>query len=199
MAEYLYTGLISADEMPQIVAACHFTQSALFLAEHLPQQPIASPQEGRNLLCFAAFTEKLAGVCASYSSGRIFQEDRELRWEMQGEKLRAIYLGAGEEDQFAGRLQSDETLTRLRKKEKPTWYALFGERLASDDLERLRKVAQPGDFAVVRIPGILRYPVADDGRKYARLAVCEYLGAETNRVELFRFQQVATYDREGGL
>ncbi len=200
MAEYLYTGLLGADEMPQIVASCHFTSSALLLAEELPQQLIANPQKGRELLHFMPFAEELAHISTSCASGRIFQEDRELRWERQRGGLRVVYLGEAEEQQFAGRLQADrnETLTRLRRKDEPTWYALFGKRLGADDLRQLGGVARPGDFAVLRLPGLLRYPVKNDGQKYARLAVREYLNAQTNHVELFRFQQLETYDGERG-
>jgi hypothetical protein len=191
MAECLYAGPVTANEMPRIVAACHFTRDALFLAEHIPQQTIASTQEGRDLLRFTVFEEELAHACAAFVSGRIFQEDRELRWEKQGERLQVVYLGpVHEESPFADTLQPGTALATLKKRAEPTYYYLFGERLEPDDLKKLGKIAQPGDFAVVRIPRILRYPVAQNNLKYARLAVCEYLDATTNRVALFRFQRL---------
>ena len=81
MVERLYAGSVPADQMPRIVAACAFTQDAFFLAEDIPHHLITSSQEGRDLLHIAVFEEKLAYTCATLSSGRIFQEDRELRWE----------------------------------------------------------------------------------------------------------------------
>lgn len=192
MAERLYTGPATADEMPRLVAACRFGQEALWLAEQIPQEMISDLQKGRDLLCFRHFEEKLAQKCANFSSGRIFQDDRELRWERQGERLHVVYLGpAGDESRFADTLQPCEALATLRSG--TAYYYLFGELLGPKDLEKLSRVAQAGDFAVVRIPRILRYPLSQEeleGAKYARLAVCEYVEAETSRVILFRFQRL---------
>lgn len=189
MKECLYTGQVAAAEMPRIVVACHFAPEARFLAEQLPNRFISSTQEGRDLLCFTCFAEPLAHACTRYTSGRIFQEDRELRWEQQGQRLHVVYLGPEDEGILADALQPRDALTTLTKK--TAYYYLFGERLKPEDLAKLDKIARPGDFAVVRIPRILRYPVEQNDLPYTRLVVCEYLDA-ASVVTLFRFQHLET-------
>jgi len=192
MGEVLYTGLISTDKIRQIVTHCQFGQDALFLAEQLPTHVITRAEERQNLLRFTYF--KSSPPCSEYTSGRIFQEDRELRWEMQGERMRVVYVGQADEgtDLQEYRLQKSTEFDLLIKSAEPKYYYLFGERLRPGDLTKLGKVAQPGDFAVVRIPRILRYPTEPNNQRYVRLVVREYLEAETNRVALFRFQRLET-------
>jgi hypothetical protein len=195
MLEMLYTGLVTAEELQQVVDHCHFTRDALFLAEQLPSHVITGLQERQNLLRFAYFEGGAA--CSEYTSGRIFQEDRELRWEKQtgkhAGKIRVVYLGQADnetelqEDRLSKKKEFD---TFIRSELK--YYYLFGERLRASDLKKLGKVALPGDFAVVRIPRILRYPVPQNSQRYVRLAVCEYLDAATGRIALFRFQGLET-------
>ena len=194
MAEILYTGLIDAEEVQKVVAHCDFSQDALFLAEQIPTHFVTSPQERLNLLRFTYFND--SSPCVEYTSGRIFQEDRELRWEKQEDKWRVIYLGQAENDVELQKyeLRKNEEFDSLTKRTEPKYYYLFGERLRASDLKKLSKVAQPGDFAVVRIPRILRYPVQQNNRRYVRLAVCEYLEAVTGRVALFRFQGLETVE-----
>ncbi|GEM_PF-1004625 len=199
MAERLYTGFVAADEMPQLVAACRFGPQALWLAEQIPQEILIDLQKGRDLLCFKHFKEELAEECANFSTGRIFQDDRELRWERQGERLRVIYLGpADDESLFADTLRACDALATLSSE--TVYYYLFGEQLEPDDVKKLGKVARAGDFAVVRIPRILRYPLSQEelkGAKYARLAVREYVEEATKRVALFRFQRLEAVPEPG--
>jgi hypothetical protein len=193
MAEILYTGLVPAADMERIVEVCQFTPEACFLAELIPIWQVKTQREREDLLQFTFFKRTLR--CTDYTSGRIFQHDRELRWERQGERMRVIYLGSAEnEAQLAAcQLQKKETLHGLTKKAEPTYYALFGERLRDNDLLKLGKAAQKGDFAVVRIPRMLRYPVKVNDDRYARLLVCEYVETGTQRVVLFRFQGVESW------
>ncbi len=194
MTEIVYTGLVTAEGLEQVVAHCHFAQDARFLAEQLPMRVINNRQEQRDLLQFIYFNGELS--CAEYTSGRVFQEDRELRWEKLGEKIRVVYIGAAENEAELrdDRLHTNEALSTLIKK--TTYYYLFGERLRKGDLDKMGKAVQEGDFAVVRIPRILRYPVDNDDQRYARLKVCEYLEPETKRVALFRFQGVEAWSGE---
>ncbi|HWS84697.1 MAG TPA: CRISPR-associated protein Csx19 [Ktedonobacteraceae bacterium] len=194
MAEILYTGLVAAEKVQKIVAYCNFTLDALFLAEQIPTHFITNPQERLDLLRFTYF--KSSPSCIEYTSGRIFQEDRELRWEKQEDKWRVVYLGEAENgtELQEYKLKENQKFASLTKGTEPKYYYLFGERLRPDDLKKLGKVAQPGDFAVVRIPRILRYPVCQDNHRYVRLAVCEYLEAVTGRVALFRFQRLETVE-----
>src|SRR5450631_442463 len=91
MAEILYAGAVPLEEMPQIVAACNFERDARFLAENIPTHLVSTPEERQNLLSFTYVKEGIP--YSAYSSGRIFQEDRELRWERQKDQLRVVYLG----------------------------------------------------------------------------------------------------------
>ncbi len=194
MTEIVYTGLVTAEEMGQVVAHCHFSQEARFLAEQLPTHIVNNRQERLDLLQFIYFNSDLS--CAEYTSGRIFQEDREMRWEKQGEKIRVVYLGSAkhEAELHDDPLRPNDMLSALTKK--TTYYYLFGERLRKDELDKMGKAVQKGDFAVVRIPRILRYLVDNDDKRYARLKVCEYLEPETKRIVLFRFQSVEAWSGE---
>lgn len=195
MGEILYTGLVAEEKMARIVAACRFVPEAFFLAELFPLSPVNTQSEREGLLKFTCFNRTLR--CTDYTSGRIFQADRELRWEKQRELVRVVYLGTDEnEGELAEyQLEKKETLQGLKKKSEPTCYYLFGERLRDHDLQKLGTAAQKGDFAVVRIPRTLRYPVEIDEKRYAHLLVCEYLEEATNRVVLFRFQGVKSWGK----
>jgi hypothetical protein len=196
MKEILYTGLIASDKMSQVVDQCHFTRDALFLAEQLPTTIIKSKKERLNLLKFTSIED--SPPCIEYSTGRIFQHDRELRWERQRNEVRIIYLGPAEDNVNLqeDRIRENPVLETLVKQSEPAYYYLFGERLRPADLEKLSQVAQPGDFAVLRIPRILRYPVPQDDKRYVRLVVCNYREKATDRVALFRFQRLETVEVE---
>jgi hypothetical protein len=196
MAEILYAGTVPLEEMAQIVAACSFEQDAFFLAESIPTHVIQL-EERRDLLRFAYVKEGIP--YAAYSSGRIFQEDRELRWERQQDKLRVVYLGPSNTDAevvfVEHRMKSKKAdLEELAKSVPSRQYALFGERIKADDLPYFGKTAQPGDFAVVRIPRVLQYPVPLNNEPAARLQVCEYRNKATGSVDLFRFQTVEAWN-----
>lgn len=197
MSEILYTGLPSIDKMLQIVAACHFDPDALFLGELLPTHPIVTRKERHDLLLFTYAKDEIPYT--KYTSGRIFQQDRELRWEKQQDQIRVIYLGPAENNitgilEEYGLKSKQETLDALTRSTEETWYSLFGERIKSVDLPYFGKSAQPGDFAVVRIPRVLRYPVCQNDEPSARLLVCEYHNKETDSVDLFRFQAVEAWN-----
>jgi hypothetical protein len=202
MTEILYAGTISRDKMPLLVTACHFEPEARFLAEHIPNRFIETAQARRELLRFMYVKD--GTPCAAYVTGRIFQEDRELRWEQHKEAFRVVYLGptdSTDENIFYeyGLKNKGKELEALKKSSEPTYYYLFGERLKTEDLPYFGKTAQPGDFAVVRIPRVLRYPVPQDDKPSVRLLVREYHNAVTGNVDLFRFQGLETWnDKKGG-
>jgi hypothetical protein len=203
MAEILYAGAVPLEEMPQIVAACNFEQDARFLAENIPTHLVSMPEERHNLLRFTYVKEGIP--YSASSSGRIFQEDRELRWERQKDQLRVVYLGPPDINAESVFLEhqmksKEDDLALLRKSDEPKLYALFGERIKEDDLRYFGKTAELGDFAVVRIPRVLRYPVDLNEKPAARLLVCEYRNKATGNVDLFRFQAVEAWNdkKRGG-
>lgn len=203
MTEILYAGSVPLEKMAQIVAACHFEQDALFLAENIPMQPVILQQVRRDLLRFTYVKE--GTPCAAYSSGRIFQEDRELRWERQKEILHVVYLGPADTNVEIillenGLKNKNDRLAELKKSLEPKYYALFGERLKEEDLPYFGKTARPGDFAVVRIPRVLHYPVPQNDEPAVRLLVCEYFNEAMGSVDLFRFQALETWnDKKRGV
>jgi hypothetical protein len=209
MTEILYAGPVALEKMPQIVAACHFEPEALFLAENIPTHLIITQKERQELLCFKyvgkVMDENGDVPCAKYTTGRIFQDDRELRWERQKETLRVVYLGPADNNAEAifleyGMKNKEEDLAALEKSQELKYYALFGERIKEADLRYFGKTAQPGDFAVVRIPRVLSYPIKPDDEPAARLLVCEYHNKATGSVDLFRFQELETWnDKKRGV
>lgn len=183
MTEMLCTSPV--DDITTLIKECQFPPEALFLAERLPQQVIVDAKERRDLLRFTYFATNIPFV--SYTSGRIFQQDYELRWEKNNGKTQVVYLGV--ERHLPGKWEMhtlDEL--QLKQREQPKYYYLFGERLRQEQLEQIGKPAVKGDFAELRIPRLLRYPVQLNARRRVRLAVCEYVRETTGDVELFRFQ-----------
>ncbi len=188
MEEVLYTGQITVNDFPQFVTECDFSPEAFVLAERFPEQVITKIKERQDLLRFTHFERDIP--FADYTSGRVFDEYAELRWEKQGNTMQVVYLGAKERAQvlLQYKLQESNELDKLKSAGEKKYF-LFGERLAPEDLQKIGPAAEPGDFAEIRIPRLLRYPVQQDKQRYVRLVVREYLDKE-NSVALFRFQDL---------
>lgn len=184
MTEMFCTG--SVNDIAALIAECHFISEEqskpLFLAESLPQHVVGSPEERRDLLRFAQFATDIP--FAKYTSGRIFHQDFELRWEKNDGKIDVVYVGT--ERRLPSALKVVRDLD-LKKREEPKYYYLFGTRLNADELQEIGIPPEPGYYAEVRIPRLLRYP-APEGAMRVQLAVCEYVDEATGKVELFRFQ-----------
>ena len=188
MSETLYAGQVAIDDLPKLIAACQFSPEARVLIERLPAHVIIRPKERQDLLRFTYFDREIPFT--DYTSGRIFQKDTELHWERQGNNMRVVYLGS-EENVPALRdykLDKSDEWDKLKPEDEPKYYYLFGQRISPDDLKKIGPLAKPGDFAEVRIPRLLHYPVDDDPTPYVRLAVQEYVDIKTGRTALFRFQ-----------
>jgi hypothetical protein len=181
--EKAYAGPI--EHISDLIAACQFLENSLFLAERLPQQTVISKQERQDLLCFRHFDPNIPFDI--YTSGRIFNEDFELRWEKSDDKtaqsVYAVYVGKEQS------LPLLKPVRDVRRNELPRYYYLFGTRLEKEELEQIGEPAAEGDFAEVRIPRLLRYPPLD-GAKRVRLGVYEYLKEGTGEVLLFRFSSL---------
>jgi len=188
MEEALYAGPVTVKDFPQFVKDCEFSDDAYVLVEQLPARVITRGERER-LLRFESFDP--AFPFEDYTSGRVFDKQAELRWEKRGDVMQVVYLGTNEraEVQLRYKLNNKKGELAALKLAGERNYVLFGERLRSDDLPKIGPAAQTGDFAEVRIPRILRYPVPQDEQPYARLTVREYLD-EQNRVVLFRFQNL---------
>ncbi len=183
MEEMVSTGLLTLDELTALIASCTaFFEDAIFLAEQLPQHVVTQDQRKELLRCEhfnanAKFTD--------YTSGRIFAEAFELRWEKERNMFRVVYVGA-ERTMSPLKVQRDLT---LEKKASAKPYYLFGEQLGSEGLERIGPVAVEGDFAELRIPRLLHYPV-EKPKRYVQLYIQEYVDKGTGDVALFRFQAI---------
>lgn len=188
MEEVLYAGQMIVGDFPRLVADCGFPSTAFVLIERLPEQVITSAKERHDLLRFTYFDPGIP--FADYTSGRIFDEQAELRWEKQGTSMQVVYLGSKGREQVLlnYRLQESHELSRLSPLGEKKIF-LFGERIATGDLNKMGGAASPGDFAEVRIPRLLHYPVPQDKQRYVRLVVREYCD-EQNRIVLFRFQDL---------
>lgn len=183
MTEMVCTGVV--DDLAKLIADCKFPAQALFLAERLPRQVVVSAEERQDLLRFTYFDAHIP--FAAYTSGRIFHQDFELRWEkIDDRKARVVYVGM---ERSIQPLKAKRDLG-LKKNEEPKYYYLFGKRLQKDELDLIGEPATEGDFVEVRIPRLLRYHPAPAGAQRVRLGVCEYVQETTGKVELFRFQSL---------
>jgi CRISPR-associated protein (TIGR03984 family) len=190
MEEVLYAGPVTVKDFPQFVKDCEFSHQAYVLVEQLPARVITR-DEREGLLRFELFDPDFP--FGDYTSGRVFDTQAELRWEKRRDLMWVVYLGTNERAEVLLRykLHKRDELAALKQVDEKE-YVLFGERLRSDDLRKIGPAAQTGDFAEVRIPRILRYPVPQNEQPYARLTVREYLD-EQNRVVLFRFQNLESW------
>lgn len=172
--------VLSTGEVPDIAAfvkASDFPSEAFVLVERFPSQAVTDPQERQNLLRFAFLADDID--LSLYTSGRVFHQDFELRWEQEAHRTRVVYLGKARN--LPG-LPPGKKLDIWETCEKS--YYLFGKRLASPESMRLQEEQNSSYYAEVRIPRLLQYPVQ---AQQVQLAVREYVEKATGRVQLFRF------------
>src|SRR6266700_5500384 len=208
--EILYSGPLTDEDFLKLIATCHkvnMFSDALTLIERFPAQVIKT-KDRQDLLLFEQFTP--GRNFAEFTYGRIFTDQLELRWERRGQKMHVVYLGRSEYASVLKDYRLEDSAKVIpdnlkiipdNLKQSQRFYYLFGERLSPEDRERIGW-AQPGDFAEVRIPRLLRYPPAnwkeqgkereperEQKKPYMQLPVCEYLDKAGN-VMLFRFQSL---------
>ncbi len=160
-----------------------FPEKTLVLLEQLPERVI-SPSDRQNLLCCVDFDSKLDFAHAT--SGRIFHPDFEIRWEKNNGKTEAVYLGKDDPKMLSLISDHSSLLTQCRERRKK--YYLFGERLSPAQVQRIGPPANDGDFAVLRIPRLLRYKPAPAGAQQVQLVVREYVHRQTGQLLIFRFE-----------
>ncbi|MHB8597665.1 MAG: type III-D CRISPR-associated protein Csx19 [Ktedonobacteraceae bacterium] len=197
----VYTGPI--DDIDALVAICQFSPDAYVLVEQAPRHVVTGEKERQNLLLFIRLeklkSEQYEGIrLSNYTSGRVFDQNAEIRWErmeqteQQEGKFQAVYVGP-EREQFPFKKDKEQS-EKLGKSGNPrtTHYFLFGERLKPEDINTIGPPTQPGDFAQLRIPRILRYPSPRKGQNASRLqlVVSEYVDEDTGKVQLFRFRDL---------
>jgi hypothetical protein len=184
--EWLRTG--KTDNIAAFITKCDIPDNAYFLGEQQPTW-VVKPAERQDLLLFVDYEPTLP--FAAYTSGRIFHDEFELRWQKDNGQIQVVYLG--NEDHCPQSLLSNqdgikEDIAMQRSRQ----YYLFGELLRQPDVEKIGKPAREGDYAEVRIPRLLRYPVHDEKRRVL-VTIRESIDEKTGEVEQYRFQKV-----EGG-
>ena len=94
MEEILATGPVS--DIAALINACDFPEDAFILTENFPSYRVNEQRERQNLLRFARLEDGLAkdGFDVNHTtSGRVFDQSAELRWEKKNDKYWAVYLG----------------------------------------------------------------------------------------------------------
>ena len=190
--EILYTG--SVQDIAALVAAFNFPSHAYVLVESIPRHVVKERQNLLRLVRLNTIPE-LAEL-TNFTSGRVFYEDFELRWERVSGKTQVVFLGtkAVYQDKLIAfpELKQDEVALQNLASH-PRHYYLFGQLLDMDDRQRMGIPSVKGEeyYAEVRIPRLLRYPDLKPGSsqkaQHVQLAVQEYADKSTGQVKLFRF------------
>lgn len=197
MPEVLYTGQFSGPVLTHLITACAFQKEAYFLGEQLPTHMVRD-DERQNLLCFTLYSSKIP--FDNYTTGRVFQKDRELRWEREGNQFLVVYLGSEQNakvlQNYACKEQTKlaERINRSELVQKK--YFLFGKFL--DKLRRETEDSKP--YAEARIARILYYPLTQKATDKTQPAtrvginVAEYIDSESGQIFAYRFQSLAAMD-----
>lgn len=201
MQEMLRKGPVT--DINALITACEFSDDAYVLLERFPEQLIADNKRA-DLLRFRLLgkpTDRDDHNVLTSISGRVFQSDRELRWEKVDGSYHAVYLGAELDLPILDHDESDDCLlNNLIKHERAKHYYLFGEILDTKQLRNM-DLKDTEDMSVyyaeVRIPRILRYPQLTDydtqkSKRRVQLVICEYVHQDTGSLQLFRFQDLVS-------
>jgi hypothetical protein len=184
--DILCSGLLTKAEFLDLLAQCSFLreeQEVTFLGEIQPQRFI-TPKERQDLICIVSFDASIPHTTYSrYTTGRIFNQNFELRWQQEYEYLWVVYLGATQAIPYLNQPIVVEKVPDQKK------YFLFGRRLTPERIKEIGYPAREGDFAEVRIPRLLHYPVPAKGT-YVQIEVQEYLDPATDMVAFYRFRQL---------
>jgi len=206
MPEVLYTSRLSGPVLTQLIKDCAFQGEAYFLGEQLPTHMVRN-DERQNLLCFTRYAPAIP--FDNYTTGRVFQQDSELRWERDGNQFRVVYLGSEQNTKvlqsyrckeytaFAKRISNNE----LKKRDQTKAYFLFGKFLN----EFKKKSEDRNPYAEARIARILYYPPTEQADKTrpaentkqatrVGIKVAEYIDNESGQIFAYRFQSLAAMD-----
>jgi hypothetical protein len=183
MGEILATGPVA--DIIALIRSYHLPLDAFVLCEQIPQHVVTDEQTREDLLRFALLDDEgIEALIATSTSGRVFQEDFELRWEKDRAQYQVVYLGNERELPGLTRVNS---LDELKKSERPGHYYLFGTILKTAQRNQIGLDEKGGYYAEIRIPRLLRYPY-EAGTERVCVTTCEYTNKETGDVELFRFR-----------
>lgn len=175
--EMLYTGTVT--DIAGLIGACKFPAEAFVLVERAPRMVIDDERKRRNLLRLARLTDGID--TASYTSGRVFQHDFELRWEQDAVaegKISVVYIGTTRDlpglTKSASALLPGSKEKREGEESEPQYY-LFGKQLDEEKLGKMALSPEQGFayYAETRVPRLLPYPEVEkqDGTLPDRLQV----------------------------
>ncbi len=193
MAEVMYSGQMGEVDLSQLFAAGQQFQppgEALLLVEQMPRR-VVSARERQDLLRFEIYRPEIDVL--AYTSGRVFQQEYELRWEkLEDGLVQVVYLGTELNKKMLQdyRLKENETFFSLLESQKLQYrekrYHLFGKKLEEKGWPESTKTGSGKIFIEAGIPRILSYPVHDSPQR-VQLIVREYVCQETGQIEYFRF------------
>jgi hypothetical protein len=189
--DILCTG--QARSLPELINQCGFSTEAFLLVEKLPQSVVSDGEERQNLLYFAHLRDirqEDIATYTSYTSGRVFDQERELRWEhdISTGKTNVVYLG---KPCILAGLTKDENEPGREPATNKKYYYLFGQILADPEQMGIKVKPELAAYAEVRIPRLLLYPrLGTKPPQRLKLEVHEYVDQETGHVKLFRFRDL---------
>lgn len=210
--ELLLAGTLTQDAFNTCITAwtAPSGQDSYMLLERQPREVI-TPDKRRDLLHFDFFNPRFDFTL--YTSGRIFHEAGELRWERQQSDIYIVYTGDTQYQPSASLLQdmhtepldayiktgngsASETEEVQTKKEIEPGFLLFGKRLNRRERDLIGPIVQTGNYyAEVRIPRLLHYPLTEKQSHTERveLLVHEYVHPTTGANVAFRFVGLHPY------
>lgn len=200
--EIVYTGTVT--DIKALIEACQLPAEAYVLVEWQPKT-IIEDDVRQNLLRFGRLKDKDAKgkeriEIASYTSGRVFNEEFELRWGQDAAEMgKTSVVYVGKEHELPAELERKAT---AQSDGDARQYYLFGERLDRDK-QKVMGIEPPREYeyyAETRVPRLLLYPEVGRAKQYLRLQVVsrEYrlteikTGSEMGRV--YRFLKLIPAD-----
>lgn len=210
--ELLLAGTMTQDAFNTCITAWTTPtgHNSFMLLERQPREVI-TPEKRRHLLHFDFFDSHFNFTL--YTSGRIFHEAGELRWERQLSGIHIVYTGDAHYQPSTSLLQdmhtepldayiktgtrsASETEEVGTKKETDSGFLLFGKRLNKKERDLIGPIVQTGNFyAEVRIPRLLHYPLTEKQSHTERveLMVHGYVHPTTGVNVAFRFTGLRPY------
>ncbi len=176
--EWLATGEVA--DITHLIAEWSIPAGALFLGEQQPARFLMKDEQSA-LLIFVPFEQTLP--FSTYTSGRIFHRDFELRWQQDEDGTHVVYLGTRDHCPLSLQKVQEVEISSTRA------YYLFGERVGAKRAEEIGEPVREGDYIEVRVPRLLRYPIQST-KPRVTLRVCESIDKLTGEVIYYRFQGI---------
>ena len=197
--ELLLAGTVSGEDFTDFLQAYRVPAATapgaptLMLLEDQPRRVVAEDAR-QDLLYFAIFDPTFDFTL--YTAGRIFHRLGELRWERQQTKVQVVYTGHKD---YKPAINDALTIALEGRFFEDRAYLLFGKRLHKPERDLIGSAAQPGDFAEVRIPRLLRYPPLEslDDAEMVQLDTREYMDDTTARNIAYRFMSLVPFQKQG--